>query len=214
MSPAQNHKACRGHRLAVHPGHQRLKTVPWLPQALSCCPIGSNLASPKSKSRLTTLPNVANHRRDYGQSLFGLTPKPPFTEGVSQEHHPERGSAAQCSKCHGQTTAAVTDIRREGTKDPGSGWSPPWSPFFQNPATCREAEGESTHLDFIPVVFVLLQHSGCVEWSLWHHHRLLEGAPGPWIRPCGHPGQHWLPYPTPFLPVSDGETGTQGGEGA
>ena len=29
-------------------------------------------------------------------------------------------------------------------------------------------------LDFIPVVSVLLQHSGRVEWSLGHHHRLVD----------------------------------------
>lgn len=51
--------------------------------------------------------------------------------------------------------------------------------LFQNLGTCRETEAEFTHLDIIPVVFVFLQYSGCVEGGLRHHHGLLEGAPSP-----------------------------------
>lgn len=63
---------------------------------------------------------------------------------------------------------------------------------FPNPGTCRETEAKFTHLDIIPVVFVLLQYSGCVEWGLRHHHGLLEGPQAHGLEP-GHPGYHWLP---------------------
>lgn len=46
---------------------------------------------------------------------------------------------------------------------------------------CIETETESTHLDVIPVIFVFLEHSGCVEWGLGDHHGLLEGIESPRI---------------------------------
>ena len=86
---------------------------------------------------------------------------------------------------------------KRGSKTQVLGSHHPAAPFSK---TLRPVGRWSTHLDFIPVVSVLLQHSGRVEWSLGHHHRLLEGAPSPWIRPCRHLGQHRLPpTPTPFF---------------
>lgn len=73
MSPVQNHKACREGHLVGHSGHWGLKIVRGCPGALSCCSICSNLVSAEPKTRLTTLPNVIDYKRRYGQSLG---PKP------------------------------------------------------------------------------------------------------------------------------------------
>lgn len=103
---------------------------------------------------------------------------------------------------------------RAGAKDPDSEQPSPQCPFFQNPGTCRESEAGFTHLDFVPVVSVLLQHSGRVQRGLRHHRGLLEGAHARGLEPVGTRWQahHWLP--PPLLPGSDGETEAQGAEGA
>lgn len=94
--------------------------------------------------------------------------------------------------CGPKTTMWSLTRGERGPKTQVLGGHHPAVPFSK---TLRPAGRWSTHLDFIPVVSVLLQHSGCVEWSLRHHHRLLEGDPSPWIRACKHLGQHWLPAP-------------------
>lgn len=122
MSSAQNHRAFRGHHRAVHPGYQHLKVVSRLPQALSYCPTGSNLASRESKSKLTALPDAADHKSNYGQSPTSLR---------EQIRSPDLNGVVWPKDYY-----VVTDMRQEGAKDPGSGRSPPCSPFFQNPETC------------------------------------------------------------------------------
>lgn len=141
----------------------------WGTQALS--------TSVRCKTRLTPHPGAGDYE--------GLWPKPLHYAPVSREHPLVRW----------QPRGPHWPLARSPCA-PGFASHHPGVPFSKS-LSRREAETESTHLDLIPVVPVLLQHSGRVERSQRHHCGLLEEATSPdyelqpWGTACP-------PHPPPF----------------
>lgn len=130
----------------------------------------------------------------------------PFTEPLARSPTLQREPGAPhdggCSPLYAMVGLLVQSLTPSA---PGMGHGPKTQALSrdatlespsQNLGACRETEAESTHLDFVPVVFVLLQHAGRVEWGLWHHHGLLKGAPSPWIRTWDGTGSAPHPFPS------------------
>lgn len=103
--------------------------------------------------------------------------------------------------CHGGTSGAVPETPGAPGRGPGpktqtlSSHHP--GSLFPKPWNLQGDEAAFTHLDFVPVVSVLLQHAGRVQRGLRHHRGLLEGHARR-LEPAGTWGQahHRLPQPS------------------